>query len=90
MQAGQNLPQCELRSWLDKQARKVIDLKELKGEFIYWNAHEFYAVEMIQRCFRGFRTREKLHTRRQHRIKASRFRAAFNVASSLLLSLIHI
>ena len=48
LQAGQSLPDCELRQYLDKQARKHLELKELKGAPVDWTAHEFVAAELMQ------------------------------------------
>ena len=67
LQAGQSLPDCELRQYLDKQARKHLELKEFKGAPVDWTAHEFVAAELMQASFRGFCAREELHRARQRR-----------------------
>ena len=87
-QAGQRLPDCELRTALDKQARKVLDLRHLRAVAVEWNAHEFFAAEIIQRTYRGFRAREKMHTSKQKHIKMERVLAAFRISSTLLTSFV--
>ena len=47
LQVGQILPPCELRKQLDKGARAKLELRELRGEEIVWNAHEYFAAEFI-------------------------------------------
>ena len=88
LQAGQSLPDCELRQYLDKQARKHLELKELKGAPVDWTAHEFVAAELMQASFRGFCAREELHRARQRRIKGDRKEAAFLLSSRLLTDFI--
>jgi voltage-gated sodium channel type II alpha len=88
LQAGQPLPDCELRQYLDKQARKNLELKEFKGAPVDWTAHEFVAAELMQASFRGFCAREALHRARQRRIKGVRKEAAFLLSSRLLTDFI--
>ena len=88
LQAGQSLPDCELRQYLDKQARKHLELKEFKGAPVDWTAHEFVAAELMQASFRGFCAREELHRARQRRIKGDRKEAAFLLSSRLLTDFI--
>ena len=77
LQVGHSLPPCELRKQLDKAARAKLELGDLRGEEIVWNAHEYFAAEFITKVYRGFRARGFLHTARQRRIKAERTTAAY-------------
>ena len=73
---------------LNKHARRVIDLHHMRAAAVEWNAHEYFAAEMIQRTYRGFRAREALQAHRQREIKRERVNQAFHVSSALLTSFI--
>ena len=82
------MPECALRTKLDRHARRVLDLRHLKHAPVLWNAHEYYAAEMIQRTYRGFRAREALHAHKQREIKRERVTQAFRISSTLLTSFV--
>ena len=88
VEVGQRLPECALRTKLDRHARRVLDLRHLKHAPVLWNAHEYYAAEMIQRTYRGFRAREALHAHKQREIKRERVTQAFRISSTLLTSFV--
>ena len=86
--AGKRLPECKFVDKLNKHARRVIDLHHMRAAAVEWNAHEYFAAEMIQRTYRGFRAREALQAHRQREIKRERVNQAFHVSSALLTSFI--
>lgn len=85
-EVGQRLPDCPLRAKLDRHARRVLDLRHLRDAPVEWNAHEYYAAEMVQRTYRGFHMREALHAHKQREIKKERVTQAFRISSTLLTS----
>jgi hypothetical protein len=87
-EAGQRLPECALRKKLDRHARRVLDLRHLHNADVLWNAHEYFAAEMLQRTYRGFRAREELHRQQQQEIKRTRVHEAFRISSTLLTSFV--
>ena len=60
--------------------------RALKDAPIAWNAHEYYAAEMMQRTFRGYRAREALYASTQKEAKKERVEQAFRISSTLLTS----
>ena len=88
VEAGQRLPDCPLRTKLDRHARRVLDLRHLRDAPVEWNAHEYYAAEMVQRTYRGFHMREALHAHKQREIKRERVTQAFRISSTLLTSFV--
>jgi len=87
-EAGCKLPDCTLRTALDKHARKQLDMRELRGVPVLWNAHEFFAAEIVQRLYRGFRQREEMYRKKQKQIKRERVDNAFRISSALLTSFV--
>ena len=87
-EVGKHLPECKLRSQLDKHARRVLDLRTLKDAPVSWNAHEYFAAEMVQRTYRGYRTRSALYSNKQKEIKRERVNQAFRLSSTLLTSFV--
>lgn len=84
IEVGQKLPECALKTKLDRHARRVLDLRHLRDAPVLWNAHEYFAAEMLQRTYRGFRAREALHAHKQQEIKKERVSQAFRISSTLL------
>ena len=66
----------------------MLDLRHLRSAPIEWNAHEYFAAEIIQRSYRGFRAREAMHAHKQREIKRERVNQAFHISSALLTSFI--
>jgi hypothetical protein len=62
----------------------VLDLRHLKDAPVAWNAHEYFAAEMLQRTYRGFRAREAMYHHKQKEIKKARVTQAFRISSALL------
>jgi len=87
-EVGQKLPECKLRTQLDKEMRRVLDLRHLRDAPVDWNAHEYFAAEMLQRTYRGFRAREAMYTSKQGEIKRERVNQAFRISSTLLTSFV--
>jgi hypothetical protein len=87
-EVGKLLPECKLRMQLDKHARRVLDLRTLKDTPVSWNAHEYFAAEMVQRTYRGYRTRSALYSNKQKEIKRERVNQAFRLSSTLLTSFV--
>ena len=87
-EVGKPLPERVLRSQLDKQARASLKLGPLKDAPVEWNAHEYFAAEMLQRTYRGFRAREALYSHKQREIKRERVQQAFRISSTLLTSFV--
>ena len=84
IEVGQKLLECALKTKLDRHARRVLDLRHLRDAPVLWNAHEYFAAEMLQRTYRGFRAREALHAHKQQEIKKERVSQAFRISSTLL------
>lgn len=68
--------------------RRVLNLGDLRDKPVEWNAHEYFAAEMLQRCYRGFRAREALYASKQNEIKRERVNQAFRISSTLLTSFV--
>ena len=68
--------------------RSVLDLRALKDAPVEWNAHEYFAAEMLQRTYRGFRAREALYKHKQREIKRERIDQAYRISSTLLTSFV--
>ena len=86
--AGQRLPECALRDQLDKEMRRKLDLRHLKDVTVKWVAHEYFAAEVCQRTYRGFRARNILSNQRQKQIKRDRSEFAYHVSSSILTAFV--
>ena len=66
----------------------MLELRQLKDAPVDFNAHEYYAAEMLQRTYRGFRAREALYSTKQKEIKKERVTQAFRISSTLLTSFV--
>ena len=88
VRAGRRLPHCAKTLALDKHMRKVLDLRELNEAPIDWNAHEYFAAEIVQRTYRGFRARVAIYNSKQKQIRTERVSTAFRISSTLLTSFV--